>query len=252
MYCLFNKNIVNSLNQKKYNMKYQLLTIVLFSSFFSYSQDQIKPIDKYISNLKEINANSDIVGTGEDLINDLNTSLFSYFGIESEYPTPLKKSLFRQSSEYKKLNDSFLKYKNELKKLKYFSFQPSSKYFENLNYDISKSGFLVYINGHQSGSNMTIFSKCFGKIIFTNLVTVFKNDGDWRNEYIYIPCNKKYGSLIESDNSSSRVYVFFKPISVVPKRINLFGMVGSIDYLNSSIERIILTYNDEIVYNKTF
>jgi hypothetical protein len=230
-------------------MKKILLLIHLFISVICFSQVSIKPIQKFLNNCDEVYGDRSEIG--ESLIKDLNQSLFDYFDIDSEYPTPLKKSLFRQTKEFKVLNDSFLKYKTQLRKTKYISFKPTSDYFEQLNYDVNKSGFLVYINSHTT--DMTSFYKSFGKLIFNNLNTEVKYiNRERKNEFIYIPCNKKYGSLIESDNSSTLVYIFFKPITVVPKRINIFGYVGSIDHLNSRVERIILTYKDEIIYNKTY
>jgi hypothetical protein len=230
-------------------MKKLFLLLNLFISVNIFSQELIKPIQKYLQNCDEVSV--DETGTGESLIKDLNQSLFDYFDIESKYSTPLKKNLFRQTKDFKVLNDSFLKYRTQLRKTKYISFRPTSDYYEQLNYDVNKSGFLVYINSHTT--DITSFYKSFGKLIFNNLNTEIKYiNRERKNEFIYIPCNKKYGSLIESDNSSSMVYIFFKPISVVPKRINIFGYVGSIDHLISRVERIILTYKDDIIYNKTF
>jgi hypothetical protein len=230
-------------------MKYLIFIFLSVITVQSYSQEIIKPISKYTLNVNEIYLDSD-GGTGEDLIKDFNQTLFNYFKLDSDYPTPLKKSLFKQSSEYKKLNDSFLKVKNDLKKLKYFSFQPTSKYGKSLTYNLSKSGFLVYINNHQPG--LTHPYNTYDKLLFSNIVTQVINDQDWKNEYIFIPCNKKYGSLIESENSLTTVYIFFKPLNVVKKNVTLFGVSRLKDYLLIKVERIILTYGDEIVYNKTF
>lgn len=230
-------------------MKKLFLLLNLFISVNIFSQELIKPIQKYLQNCDEVSV--DETGTGESLIKDLNQSLFDYFDIESKYSTPLKKNLFRQTKDFKVLNDSFLKYRTQLRKTKYISFQPTSEYNEELNYDVNRSGFLVHIQSHNS--NLTSFYKTYGKLIFTNLNTVVKNyDRERKNEYIFIPCNKKDGSLIESDNSSTLVYLFFKPVSVIEKSINIYGMVGQIDFLQSRIERIILTYKDDIIYNKTF
>jgi hypothetical protein len=186
------------------------------------------------------------------LIKDLKQNLVQYFNIESKYPTPLKQNLFTQSKEFKVLNDSFQKYRTRLKRTKYISFQPSTPTGKVLEYNVPRSGFMVYIQ--TQFSNWTNINKKFDNLIFSNLNTEFRtvNYGERKYEYMFIPCNKRFGSLIESDNSSTLVYIFFKPISVTNKRIVFDGFVDNFVFLLTKVERIIMTYKDEIVYNKTF
>lgn len=231
-------------------MKFLIFVTLSVITIQSYSQESVKPIQKFLNNCDQVYVKSD--NTGDNLITDLKQTLVQYFNIESKYPTPLKQNLFSQSKEGKILNDSFQKHRTRLNRTKYISFQPSTTYGKIIDYNLSRLGFMVYIQTQYSG--WTNINKKFGDLIFTNLNTEFKivNNGERKHEFIFIPCNKKYGSLIESDNSSSLVYIFFKPLSVVNKRIVFDGFVDYFDFLNTRVSRIILTYKDEIIYNKTF
>lgn len=204
----------------------------------------------------------------------LKQDVFSYFEIDEEYSSPLKKSNFIKSADYKLLADSLSKLKADFKNATYYITLKGVDVNNKSEYNLKAGGF--YFDTQSSYFQYILQPKNTyegledTKIRFLNLNTVVikekQDDYDKLSgipakpeQHIFIPCNSKVGEVIEGGSSYPQVYIFFKPNSILHnKQVDAIYSTAYnykyeyVDYLNVMVQRIIVAVDDKIVINKTY
>lgn len=248
-------------------MKHLISTLVFsFFSTFLFSQTSATNIGSIISDAYEITSLSDYSFMYEDVM--------TYFNLNNEYETPLKKSNFMKSAEYRGLSDSLNKLRESFKnKICFITFNGKNEN-DKVQYDLKSKGFYFY-TGYNYYPNLKSLPNCYEggeefkvKIKFSNLQTPIRNNklSDYDKltglkpspmSHIFIPMSTETGEEIESASNYPRVYIVFQPVSIIKnKEVNLYYKSGVGEayeteiYLNVLVKSVILAVDDKVVYNK--
>jgi len=210
-------------------MKSKLLTVILIFIISSLTAQSISEIKKN---------STPIYGrmTGEytpdreqfeKIKNILEEDVFTYFNLENQYNSELKKKVYKASEEFKKKSDLLKELKVELLKEDfYLDFQPS--YYERNNlieYDLDKNSFTV-------ANKVSIYLLCekenfiqFGRILVKPIpgLSINKNKytaangGVYVDQYIsFIINNEKIALKIEENRSNLKLLFNFKFANIFP------------------------------------
>jgi hypothetical protein len=220
---------------------------------------------------------SDFIENYSELSNSdfglLGQNVFTYFELDEEYSSPLKKSNFVKSADYKILSDSLVKLKAEFKNTSFYVSLKGVDVNDKSEYNLKAGGFYFDTQSsyfqHVLQPKNTYEGEDDIKLRFLNLNTVVikeKQDEYDRltgipaipEQHIFIPCSSKIGELIEDGSSTPEVYIFFKPNSMLHNKQvdSTLSTVYNfkyeyVDYLNVTVQRIIVAVDDKIIINKT-
>jgi hypothetical protein len=228
---------------------------ILFFLFLTISQSitaQSSSINKWIEKLEEIEFDDmSSRELSDDFLSDYMSDVYSYFDLEEQYNTPLKKLNFQKTPEYRSLSDSLQRIKLELKKTKYIKINVRENWEENFTYNLNKKGFDIWINTINQIFDKVNYKNSIDYLRFNNLSFLSKKIDQYSGEYhqlLFIPVNTEIGEKVEDENNTTYLYIFFQPMNVV-KFVPPF-MEDPEHHIICSAKRIILTVEDEVVYNK--
>jgi hypothetical protein len=222
-------------------------------------------ISDFIANYNEL-SNSDFALLGQ--------GVFAYFELDEDYSSPLKKSNFIKSPDFKILSDSLVKLKAEFKKTPYYISLKGVDVNKKAEYNLKAGGFYFdtqsayyqYIlqpkNTYEGDDDIKL------RFLNVNTVVIKEKQDEYDRlagipampeQHIFIPCNPKIAEMIEDGSSYPQVYIFFKPISMLHNK-QVDAINSSVynfkyeyaDYLNVTVQRIIVAVDDKIIINKIY
>lgn len=204
------------------------------------------------------------------LIDILNNDLFSFFDLEEDYYTPLKKQNFIKTTEYQ---DSILPRFNQIvEKVKNAKFYALYNLRYNKPYDVSKHCFHFSIGVNDYNTTKTVgyigLGHCFCVSYPTNLTKIVKNRTNYGDYFLQqfittptIPENValKIENELENPYCSMCLLFVVKPQKISQEQllVNYGGNVGlynttNFNILARTIELYIVdTENKEIIYDLT-
>jgi hypothetical protein len=198
----------------------------------------------------------------KDLYNIFFNDVFTYFDIEEEYSTPLKKNVFKSTKEYKVLYDSLQNLKrSSIKKIIYIELDltPSSKYMNGVEYDLVRNGLKIDM------SERSVVDKnknVLDYLIFNNLILSSKveypqlGNLSSRHDILFLPLSKKNGLDFEDSNNTTKLYILFSP-TLNTRRTSYnhpthYQFSFDNNYILTNVKKVMLTINDRIVYQKNY
>lgn len=163
------------------------------------------------------------IGTVElEYINDLD--IFSYFKL-TDYNTELKQSVFKKSEEGQAKLNELKQIKAEMLKTTYYV--KFSNKFTNLDYDIKKGGFSIFLGKNitamfvlesQRSPKSIAFNDSTESWIFLKALpskqiasTLWDNKGGVYEEVLFLIMSEESGLEIENDRENTEVYFLFTP-----------------------------------------
>jgi hypothetical protein len=233
-------------------MKIHALAFLFLLACKSITAQSSNNIDKWIEKIEEIEfedmSNRDL---SDDFLRDYMSDVYNYFDLEEQYNTPLKKLNFQKTQEFKTLSDSLQRIKAAMKQTKYIKINVRDTWDENFSYNLNKKGFDIWINTINQIFDKVNYKNSIDYIRFNNLSLLSKKIDQYSGEYhqyLFVPVNTESGEKVEDENNSSYLYIFFQPMNIV-KFIPPF-MEDPEYHIICSAKRIILTVEDEVIYNK--
>lgn len=231
-------------------------TIIFLSFIFIHFNNACaQNIDSLLSKFPEINE--------KEYFQNYFATVYNYFDIGADISTPLKKSVYESTKEYKLLLDSLIKVKRSLRERQFIRI-PISKDTE---YDVKKGGIRVLMSSRFIRREVQGIINVYepdpeedSKYYFalTNILTtpeiVYPQLPHLaqRMEYIFIPMNKNLG--LEFENSrSSNLYLLVRPSERTKTTIvenPVYRDTYECKYIYASVEYIYLTIDDKIVFVK--
>ena len=226
--------------------------IILFVIISQSISAQNTNINKWIDNLEEIEFDDmSSRELNDDFLSNFMSDVYSYFELEEQYNTPLKKLNFQKTQEFKLLSDSLQRIKLEMKKTKYIKLNVRETSEENFSYNLNKKGFDIWISTINQIFDKVNYKNSLDYLRFNNLPFLSKRIDQYSGEYnqfLFVPVNAEVGEKVEDENNSTFLYIFFQPINVV-KFVPPY-MEDPEYHIICSAKRIVLAVEDEVVYNK--
>lgn len=226
--------------------------IILFAIITQSISAQNTTINKWIDNLEEIEFDDmSSRELNDDFLSNFMSDVYSYFELEEQYNTPLKKLNFQKTQEFKLLSDSLQRIKLEMKKTKYIKLNVRETSEENFSYNLNKKGFDIWISTINPIFDKVNYKNSLDYLRFSNLPFLSKRIDQYSSEYnqfLFVPVNAEVGEKVEDENNSTFLYIFFQPINVV-KFVPPY-MEDPEYHIICSAKRIVLAVEDEVVYNK--
>lgn len=226
--------------------------ITLFVIITQSISAQNTTINKWIDNLEEIEFDDmSSRELNDDFLSNFMSDVYSYFELEEQYNTPLKKLNFQKTQEFKLLSDSLQRIKLEMKKTKYIKLNVRETSEENFSYNLNKKGFDIWISTINQIFDKVNYKNSLDYLRFSNLPFLSKRIDQYSSEYnqfLFVPVNAEVGEKVEDENNSTFLYIFFQPINVV-KFVPPY-MEDPEYHIICSAKRIVLAVEDEVVYNK--
>lgn len=149
----------------------------------------------------------------------LQLDVFSYFGIENEYNTELKKSVFTESEDYKSKLFDLKKIKQAyLNDCMYLDITKNEG-FQISNYNLDKGAFPFSL-GYSDKDDLYYFSKFYEiksipfKIFQTNLISGNEN---LYHRVILLPMSKQDAINFEDIRNQLKCILIFKPKTIIKK-----------------------------------
>lgn len=234
-------------------MKQKIIFICLFFlSKLSYTQS----VDSLLLSYNEFQL--------KDFFSVYNSDVYTYFEPEYDYSTPLKKSNYETTIEYKKLSDSLKAIKKGLFKPSYITVNVNS----DIEYDIKKGGIKVLMSSRFNRREVKgIFnvyepnpsddSKSY--LYFSNITLIPEMvypqlpDLAQREEYIFIPLSKEKGLSFENSSSAQLIIVFLPTTTFKTTKVDDIAYAYDTydcKYLNVTAKKIILVADDQIIYTR--
>lgn len=149
---------------------------------------------------------------GEQLM-ILGADVFSHFGLDEEYDTPLKKKTFMATPEYKDMEKKLEALKTELRKTQYFV---AIKIGENSSqYDIKTGGFVIPLNATIMSPSVMDYDLKFH--LFGLPIKIY-NFGQYGKLYnrncIFLKMGEKTALEIENSRDNCIAYLIFNVIGI--------------------------------------
>ena len=198
----------------------------------------------------------------KDLYNIYFNDVFTYFDLEEEYSSPLKKNVFKTTKEYKVLYDSLQNLKrNSTKKITYIELDltPSSKYMNGVEYDLVRNGLKIDMSDR---SVVDKNNNVLDYLIFNNLILSSKvsypqlGNLSSKHDILFIPLSKKNGLDFEDNNNTTKLYILFSPSSITRRsRYNHpthYQFSFDNNYILTNVKKVLLTIDDKVVYQKNY
>jgi tetratricopeptide (TPR) repeat protein len=167
---------------------------------------QMTPLERALTNVYELPDHVESI---------LDLDVMSYFELEDQYNTDLKKKVFKNSKEYKEKIAELKSLKTQTENQLYFINPP----FELSEYNVKKGGFEIELGSNMGqGTAMAIAPKSINDIIFSPFPTTqdsFCVMGECAPygvyvEHLLLPVTEKNGIKIEEQYENIKVYLIFK------------------------------------------
>lgn len=217
--------------------------------------------------LKEV-----IIGTEmpNNIYSIYKLDVFSYYNLQYEYDTELKKKVFTKTAEYQSKLNELKQIKQELLSAQLYTTLPLHiDYFSYFSpqipdYDLNKKGFNIYIGSNQGrGTLMARAPKSINNIYFPSLPTrnspypemgagVFE-------EFLFLHISEENGLAVENNRTNVRIFFVFRIDSAETVKFKyLCETYGWYDMelklLTAKSVRVIAanTQNGDVYYNKSY
>lgn len=251
----------------------KILFAVIFTAMMpcAFAQESESPLATLLKKtLTEAEYNSEEI-TSEQEFMVYDQDVLTYFNLNEDYSTPLQRSNFMKTAEYKALADSLGKLKkNFFKEIRYISFDGKNE-SGKVEFDMTANGF-YFVTGYEyypSLKNLpnVYTSKDEVNIKFSNLntpVRLVQTEDEKNMEekaaprcYFFMPCNPVTAEKIEKSQSFPTVWIFFQPTSIIknkelPYEYAMPADYETVNYLNVTVKRVLVTLDDEVVYDKKY
>lgn len=234
-----------------------LVNSMLFFSPIAFTED-LDNDQKLFSNISD--GAEELSST--DVSSILRLDVFSFFNLNDEYDTQLKRKIFRDSPEYKEKLKELTKKRDEIKNgLKVFLTLEGSTLGEFL---LKKKHFQMVLSENcDMGTEGAQPPKCIKDFCFPRLPIKEVNPQELilpgcKERVLPIATGEKVAEIIENDMENIKIHFLFKPIKV-QKMSFPFYEAGSMNWLKVSSflpiadkTKVVIVRNDEILWMKDY